>query len=349
MCPKFLDKKRSRNVEIRSLFTFKAHDKDINAIAVAPNDKVFATGSQDKAAKIWSCQDGSLVGELRGHRRGIWALDFSPVDQVLATSSADKTIRLWSLADFTCLKTLESHLNSVLRVSFLSSGMQLLSSGSDGLVKLWNIRSADCVNTFDYHDDKVWALAIKSDETLIATGGGDATIAISKDCTEDDELQKNQELEDKLTMQQDLENCLLRGDFKNAFTLGLELGQPYRLISMLSDLRRYPTDSSSVTGSIAVDNVISSLGSDKIEKLLEFIRDWNTHSRYAAIAQSVLNVLLRSHSPEKLLKVPRIKEIIDGLSAYSSRHLGIAEDTLKNSHLLNYTLDHMDDMMGAAI
>lgn len=29
-----------------------AHDKDINAVAVAPNDKFIATGSQDKTAKV---------------------------------------------------------------------------------------------------------------------------------------------------------------------------------------------------------------------------------------------------------------------------------------------------------
>jgi WD40 repeat protein len=32
--------------------TLKAHDKDINALDVAPNGKFVATGSQDKTAKI---------------------------------------------------------------------------------------------------------------------------------------------------------------------------------------------------------------------------------------------------------------------------------------------------------
>ncbi len=32
--------------------TAVAHDKDINAVAVAPNDKFIATGSQDKTAKV---------------------------------------------------------------------------------------------------------------------------------------------------------------------------------------------------------------------------------------------------------------------------------------------------------
>ena len=33
-------------------YTTVAHDKDINTIAIAPNDKLFATGSQDRTAKV---------------------------------------------------------------------------------------------------------------------------------------------------------------------------------------------------------------------------------------------------------------------------------------------------------
>ena len=91
-------------LKIRSRYTHQAHDKDINMVTVAPNDKWFATGSQDKTAKVWSCTDGSLVGICKGHKRGVWCVRFSPIDQVLATSSGDKTIRLWSLADFSCIK-----------------------------------------------------------------------------------------------------------------------------------------------------------------------------------------------------------------------------------------------------
>lgn len=81
--------------------------QDINSVAVSPNDKLLASGSQDRTAKLWSLtREGNLglLGVFRGHRRGVWAVCFSPVDQVLATSSADGTTKLWSLQDFSCLK-----------------------------------------------------------------------------------------------------------------------------------------------------------------------------------------------------------------------------------------------------
>uniref|UniRef100_A0A8C7Z0J4 Transducin beta like 3 n=1 Tax=Oryzias sinensis TaxID=183150 RepID=A0A8C7Z0J4_9TELE len=109
--------------------TEKAHDKDVNSVAVSPNDKLLASGSQDRTARLWSLAvDGniSLLGVFRGHRRGIWSVCFSPVDQVLATSSADGTTKLWSLQDFSCLKTFEGHDASVLKCIFVSRGTQLL-------------------------------------------------------------------------------------------------------------------------------------------------------------------------------------------------------------------------------
>lgn len=81
--------------------------QDVNSVAVSPNDKLLASGSQDRTAKLWSLAgegDVGLLGVFRGHRRGIWTVCFSPVDQVLATSSADGTTKLWSLQDFSCLK-----------------------------------------------------------------------------------------------------------------------------------------------------------------------------------------------------------------------------------------------------
>jgi WD40 repeat protein len=43
----------STPVKLKSLATVKAHDKDINALDIAPNGRLVATGSQDKTAKVF--------------------------------------------------------------------------------------------------------------------------------------------------------------------------------------------------------------------------------------------------------------------------------------------------------
>lgn len=103
----------------KALTTLKVHDKDINSIDIAPNDKMLVTGSQDKTAKLFGIDyspatrarpdsEAKLVplGIFTGHKRGVWSVKFSPTDQVLATGSGDKTIKLWNINDFTCLKVI---------------------------------------------------------------------------------------------------------------------------------------------------------------------------------------------------------------------------------------------------
>lgn len=92
------------SISPKTRFTIKAHDKDIQSLTVAPNNRIFASGALDKTAKIWSTVDGALLGSLKGHRRGVWCVRFSPSDQVVATSSTDKTVKLWSLVDYSCIK-----------------------------------------------------------------------------------------------------------------------------------------------------------------------------------------------------------------------------------------------------
>ena len=148
----------------RTLAAAVAHEKDVNAVAVSPNDRLIATGSQDKTIKLWTAPDLLPVATLSGHRRGVWSVAFSPTDQVLASASGDRTIRLWSVArgsGYACIRTLEGHDASVLAARFLPSGTQLMSSGADGLLKLWTLTDGECVNTFEGHADKVGALAVR--------------------------------------------------------------------------------------------------------------------------------------------------------------------------------------------
>ena len=47
-----LEGKKSDCRSLTVVHTAVAHDKDINSVCVSPNDKLIATGSQDKSAKV---------------------------------------------------------------------------------------------------------------------------------------------------------------------------------------------------------------------------------------------------------------------------------------------------------
>ncbi|KAL0037148.1 hypothetical protein WJX79_002653 [Trebouxia sp. C0005] len=316
-----------------------AHDKDINAVAVAPNDSLLCTTSQDRTAKVWRLPDLVLVTTLRGHKRGVWAAQFSPVDQAVATASGDKTLRLWALADGTCLKTFEGHTASVLRLNFLSAGTQLLSSGADGLVKLWNVRSTECLNTFDGHEDKVWAMAVGgSQESLVATGGGDARVQIWEDCTLQDKAEEAEEQEVTLLKQQRLSNALQDKDYTAAAQLAFELKQPGRLLAVVNKA----CEAGPAKAHHILINLVGNLSSEELKLCLEYIRDWNTNSRHCSVAQAMLQAILVKHQPQTLLKIPGMQDLVEALASYTQRHFARMDRLVRSSFLLDYTLASMN-------
>ncbi|KAF9182509.1 U3 small nucleolar RNA-associated protein 13 [Haplosporangium sp. Z 767] len=335
----------NENLRFKSHYTIQAHDKDINTISIAPNDKIFATGSQDKLAKIWNLQEGTLIGTCKGHKRGVWSVKFSPVDQCLATSSGDRTIKIWSLNDFSCLRTFEGHTNSILKVDFLTSGLQLVSCGSDGLVKLWTIRTNECVATLDNHTEKIWALTVRKDENMVVTGGADSMINLWEDFTEIEYAEKKQAKADMVLKEQELSNYLQRKDWKNAITLALSLEQPFRLLQLFNQiLQDRPEHDTSITGLQAVDKVLRGLSLEQIAKLLGYIRDWNTHAKNMRPAQTVLHAILRDRKVQDMIEVPGIKDLLDSLLPYSERHFQRVEALSVRSYVVDYTVQAMDLM-----
>lgn len=329
----------------------KAHDKDINTIAISPNDRLIASGSQDKTIKFWSAEDLSPVGTCRGHKRGIWAVAFSPVDQCLASSSADKTIKVWSVKDFTCIKTFEGHTASVLNVQFVTAGMQLLSTGADGLVKLWTIKSNECENTFDEHQDKIWALEVSPDQQEMITGGSDSTINIWRDRTEEDESNAIAEREQLVLKEQELFNCLGKTKYQEAVFLAFDLGYPRKLYQILETIVYGPNSQDKVvsTKENPLNSIVAQLDDDQLTKLVSWTRDWNTNAKTSGMAQLIIASLLQCLPQERLLALDQMETILDGLIAYTERHFERLDRLAQKSYLVDYSIVAMRRLLPEAL
>lgn len=184
-------------VRLASLTTLKVHERDVNAVDVAPDNGLVLTGSQDRTARLFQLKftppthrkkgtnhtaSASLmpVATVKGHKRGVWGVRFSPSDRAFATGGGDRVARLWALpsphalgsnalagsggatgqGEVQCVRTFEGHSAAVLRVEFAARGTQLLTSGSDGLVKVWSVKDETCLWTGDAHYTSVFGLAV---------------------------------------------------------------------------------------------------------------------------------------------------------------------------------------------
>lgn len=362
----------------RALFTRKAHDKDINAIDVNSSGQLFASASQDKTVKIWSVAEGEVQGILKGHRRGVWAVRFAhpqtPVVQgdqgttaskgLVLTGSGDKTVKLWSLSDYSCLRTFEGHSNSVLKVAWLnlpSEGdklkrVQFASAGGDGLVKVWDANSGETECTLDNHEDRVWALAVHPQSNMIVSGSGDSTVTFWKDTSSATQEAAAEAVTKLIEQEQELENYIHAGAYRDAIVLALQLNHPGRLLSIFTNVTTSNNpEQGSLCGLRAVDKVLASLSDEQLFTLLLRLRDWNTNARTAPVAQRILWTLVRSYPASKFsnlsIKGSRgqksLKEVLNALRVYTERHYKRTEELVDESYLVEYTLQEMDSLAPA--
>ncbi|XP_051138037.1 protein TORMOZ EMBRYO DEFECTIVE [Andrographis paniculata] len=312
-----------------------AHDKDINSLAIAPNDSLVCSGSQDRTACIWRLPDLVSVVVLKGHKRGVWSVEFSPVDQCVVTASGDKTIKVWAISDGSCLRTFEGHTSSVIRASFITRGTQFVSCGADGLVKLWTVKTNECVATYDQHEDKIWALAIGKKTEMLATGGSDAVINLWHDSTTVDKEEAFRKEEEGILRGQELENAVLGADYTRAIQLAFELRRPHKLLELFSELCRKED------GCVQIEKALSPLGKEELQLLLECMREWNTKPKLCHIAHFVLSCLFSTVPPTEVVEMKGIGEILEALIPYSQRHFTRMGRLERSTFLLDYTLTSM--------
>lgn len=372
-------KAHSSNVDMttpRAIFTRKAHDKDINAISVNHNSNVFASASQDRTVKIWSVEEGEVQGVLRGHRRGVWSVRFAPKDTppligdngpastsrgLILTSSGDKTVKIWSLTDYSCLRTLEGHTNSVLKALWMplhsataiasappsstKNTLQIASAGGDGLVKIWNANTGEIAATLDNHTDRIWALTVNPSTNTLVSGGGDSIVTFWKDTTSATVAASAADSTARVEQEQQLQNHIHRGNYRDAITLALQLNHPARLLALLQGVvDRQPPEPGSLSGVRAVDEVLASLSDTQLLLLMSRVRDWNTNARTAVVAQRVLAVVVRSYSAERLagIKGRGWKDVLAALAAYTERHYNRMESLVDESYVVDFTLREME-------
>jgi len=181
--------------------------------------------------------------------------------------------------------------------------------------------------------------------------------------------------------EQDFTNYLALKDYRRAITLALAMSQPGRLLNLFTTVLSSSTTSTAsyghtnttYTGSVEVDEVIRTLRSLDLVRLLKHVRDWNANARTSPVAQAILHAILRLKSPDEMLaafdeaaknptlpetetetedgprkKVPQVmglRELLIGLIPYSERHFARLDRLVQDSYVLDYVVGEMDGGM----
>ena len=122
--------------------------KQVEALAVSPDDQVVATGSWDGTVKLWDPQTGKATATLQHEEGWVLAVAFSPNGRLLASAGADGMVRIWDLASRTLLKSIRQHGWFARAVAFSPDGKLLASGSEDKTARLWDVAAGEDVATF---------------------------------------------------------------------------------------------------------------------------------------------------------------------------------------------------------
>jgi WD40 repeat protein len=153
---------------------------DVACVAFSPDGKTLASGSMDKAIRLWDIPTGRKVATLRGHADEVHSLAFGPDGKLLASAGGD--VKLWDVAKRTAKATFRGPLvllspdESVMinkagrSVAFSPDGRTLAVGGGRAL-GLWDVSSGRYAFSFSGFKGLVEAVSFSPDGRSLAAGG----------------------------------------------------------------------------------------------------------------------------------------------------------------------------------
>jgi WD40 repeat protein/GTPase SAR1 family protein/DNA-directed RNA polymerase subunit RPC12/RpoP len=151
----------------------------VHSVAVSPNGKWAASGSNDHTVKTWDLETGVCRATLEGHTDEVNCVAITPDGKQILSGSNDHTIRIWDSRSSQHLKTLK-HTGSILSLSLSAKAERILSGGGmgDTALRLWEMETGECLREMSVDPSVVWSVAISEDAKRAVSGSGDNAVRV---------------------------------------------------------------------------------------------------------------------------------------------------------------------------
>ncbi|KAM7536066.1 hypothetical protein Aperf_G00000095960 [Anoplocephala perfoliata] len=137
---------------------FTGHKSDVTSVAFHPNVNYIATGSADRAVRLFDARSGKCVRIYTGHKGSVQSLSFSPCGRYLASGGWCGATCLWDIGSGSQIGQLggdaalfgaknsasssnagELMTGPVTCLRFSPDGSKLATGGMEGALRIWNI------------------------------------------------------------------------------------------------------------------------------------------------------------------------------------------------------------------
>jgi len=125
------------------LLEYEAERGQALCVAISESAGRLAAGFSNDRVRLFSTEDGALVGEARGHRRGVTCLAFAPDGSQLVSAGPDRTVRVWATEPLSEQQVLEGAHEPLARVAFGPEGGSVLAVTVGGAIYSWSLPSGE--------------------------------------------------------------------------------------------------------------------------------------------------------------------------------------------------------------
>ena len=146
------------------------------ALAITPDDTIFATGLNNGVIILWNAETGEEIRRLIGHTDDVISLEFSSDGTQIVSGSADRSIRLWNVETGREIRSFNGHRDAVTDVDFSFDYRHLLSASEDGTMRYWDVASGEVIRIFEGHTDAILDVNLSDDSTVAYSASADGRV-----------------------------------------------------------------------------------------------------------------------------------------------------------------------------
>lgn len=238
-------------------------------------------------------------------------------------------------------------------------------------MKIWNVKKMTCVNTLEKHEGKVWSLATRQNTETgryeVLSGDNNSTWLLWEDQTQEEDQSKKEEINKKILQENQLYSLIRENKYLDAGKLSFDMNMIRSFKNVLETLlnkaefkthmvytleeEEEKADNGSQDGNEQENdfrNLVKYCLDKDMKKLFPIIRDLNTTSKYARVAQRMMEIVLENINFEDLDALRRqynaeegdknLQGFLETLLSYSERHFSRVQKAVTKSFYLDYIL-----------